>query len=224
MDNLDKLRRFYKAKKKEVDAFLKSCTALGQSGDTCELFKSLCCNLLSPQVDWKRAEEAVEYLNSKNLLFKGDVDSIKTGLEDCGYRFTNKAEYLHEARERFFDEESGKYKIGTGTLVLVYGLRGMDPDEARSELVDRIRIRGMGMKTASHFLRGLGLSQNQLAILDRHILDWLVKFKVIDEIPKSLSNKRYLEVGRKMKNWQSREVPDIPLDVLDWLLWSMKDS
>ena len=79
------------------------------------------------------------------------------------------------------------------------------------------------MKTASHFLRGLGFSHNQLAILDVHILDWLVRFGVIDEVPKYLSNKKYLEIERRMKDWQSKEVPHIPLDALGEVLWRMKD-
>jgi thermostable 8-oxoguanine DNA glycosylase len=102
----------------------------------------------------------------------------------------------------------------------------MNPQEAREVLANRNRgshISGMGKKAASHFLRGLGFSHNQLAILDSRISGWLLKFGVIEEVPKNLPNKRYLEIEKKMKDWQSREITDIPMDALDWLLWKMKD-
>lgn len=166
--------------------------------------------------------EALNDLRRSNLLFDGDVAEIEGLLRDWGFvRAKEKAEYICEARQRFFDEESEQYEISI--VLLVGGLTRMEPVEARSALVDRIQIRGMGMKTASHFLRGLGLSRNQLAILDKRILEWLVRFGVIDEAPKYLSKKRYLEIEKRMKDWQMRKASDIRMDALDWLLWTMKD-
>ena len=75
----------------------------------------------------------------------------------------------------------------------------------------------MGYKEASHFLRNIGFA-DYLAILDRHILKNLKIFGIIEEIPKSLSKKKYLEIEEKMRNL-ANEV-NIPLSHLDLLFWS----
>lgn len=54
----------------------------------------------------------------------------------------------------------------------------------------------MSYKEASHFLRNVGFGEN-IAILDRHILRNLVKLEVIDELPKTLTPKLYLEIEEK---------------------------
>lgn len=78
-------------------------------------------------------------------------------------------------------------------------------------------VKGMGYKEASHFLRNIGFADD-LAILDRHILKNLKIFGIIEEIPKSLSKKKYLEIEEKMRNL-ANEV-NIPLSHLDLLFWS----
>jgi N-glycosylase/DNA lyase len=75
----------------------------------------------------------------------------------------------------------------------------------------------MGYKEASHFLRNIGFADD-LAILDRHILKNLKIFGIIEEIPKSLSKKKYLEIEEKMRNL-ANEV-NIPVSHLDLLFWS----
>ena len=57
-----------------------------------------------------------------------------------------------------------------------------------------------------------------MAILDVHILKNLRVFGIIDEIPKSLTKKRYLELEEKMKIFANQLC--ITLDELDLLLWS----
>ena len=78
-------------------------------------------------------------------------------------------------------------------------------------------IKGFGMKEASHFLRNIGLGDN-LAILDVHILDNLKTLGVIDEIPKNMSDKNYLKIESKLRDF-SRLV-GIPMDELDLVFWS----
>jgi len=77
-------------------------------------------------------------------------------------------------------------------------------------------IKGMSYKEASHFLRNVGFGED-IAILDRHILKNLVKLEVIDELPKTLTPKLYLEIEEKMRNYC--EFVKIPMDEMDLLLW-----
>jgi thermostable 8-oxoguanine DNA glycosylase len=224
MGNLDGFRRYYEEHKDEMDEFLRSCADRGRSGDAKELFKWLCCNLLASQAKWEEAKEAVECLDKENHLFDGDSTSIHSGLKNCGYRSPNnkkKAEWLYEARRRFYDK---KCEIGIVDLVSMLGAAcGNNPFRTRNLLAERSRdnhISGLGMKEASHFLRGLGFSHNQLAILDNRILGELVCFHVIEKKRERLTRKEYLVIERAVKDWAETEIP-IPLDGLDWLLWKM---
>ncbi|MHA2326793.1 MAG: 8-oxoguanine DNA glycosylase, partial [Promethearchaeota archaeon] len=75
-------------------------------------------------------------------------------------------------------------------------------------------IKGIGYKEGSHFLRNIGY--NNLAIIDFHIIDLLVKSHLIEK-PKTLTKKKYLEIeellkliGKKLK---------LNLAELDLYLW-----
>lgn len=222
MGNLDELRQYYERHKQDTEEFLKGCADMGRSSDAKELFRFLCCNQLASRVKWERAEGAVEYLDKKNLLFAGDDASIRGGLKDCGYRFTNRAAWLYGARQRHYDEGC---EIGIVDFVrhMLSVLCDKDPRKARNLLADPNRedhISGLGMKEASHFLRGLGLSHNQLAILDSVVLGQLECFGVIEKKPRSLTKKTYLVIESQVKDWADN-VLGIPLDGLDWLLWKM---
>ena len=81
--------------------------------------------------------------------------------------------------------------------------------EARIFLVNEIK--GIGYKEASHFLRNVGYSD--VAIIDRHILRFMLQEKLISEIPKTISPKKYLEYEKILEQF------NIPLDKLDLILW-----
>lgn len=78
------------------------------------------------------------------------------------------------------------------------------------------KIKGIGFKEASHFLRNIGFGQN-IAILDRHILKNLKLYNVIDVIPDNLSEKKYLEIENKMRGFSKKIGIDI--EHLDFVLW-----
>jgi len=90
--------------------------------------------------------------------------------------------------------------------------KGLTPEGLRAFAKD---IKGVGDKQAGHFLRGLGFEN--FAILDTHVLDKLVELGCIDEKPKSLTHRRYVQIERKMKRW-SQSI-GIPFPHLDLLLW-----
>ena len=79
-------------------------------------------------------------------------------------------------------------------------------------------IKGMGYKEASHFLRNIGFGQD-IAILDRHILRSLKRYGVIDDIPKSLTGRRYFEIEGKMREFSKRL--GLGLVYLDFIFWYM---
>ena len=81
-----------------------------------------------------------------------------------------------------------------------------------------VTVYGLGYKESSHFLRNIG--RKNLVILDRHVLKNMVKYKVLEEIPKSLSKNKYLEIENKFKQLASNN--DISVDELDLLFWSLE--
>ena len=77
-------------------------------------------------------------------------------------------------------------------------------------------VDGIGYKEASHFLRNIGFT-DEITILDRHILKNLSLYGVIEEVPGSLSKKRYLDIEKSMIRFS--EMLNIPVSHLDFILW-----
>ena len=90
--------------------------------------------------------------------------------------------------------------------------------ERRDWLVKEKRIKGLGYKEASHFLRNIGLKG--YAILDKHILRSLAELKIIDDPKPPNTRLGYLTVEEKLKNLANRL--EIDFDELDLVLWSLK--
>lgn len=79
-------------------------------------------------------------------------------------------------------------------------------------------IKGLGYKEASHFLRNIGFTN--LAIIDFHIVDLLIKNGLLNEKPKSLSKKKYIEIEDILK--EIAEDLNLSLGELDLYLWYME--
>ncbi len=92
--------------------------------------------------------------------------------------------------------------------------------ERRDWLVREKRIKGLGYKEASHFLRNIGLKG--YAILDKHILRSLAELGIIDEAKPPNTRLKYLTVENKLKNLAA--LTRIDFDELDLVLWSMKNA
>ena len=90
--------------------------------------------------------------------------------------------------------------------------------ERRDWLVKEKRIKGLGYKEASHFLRNIGLTG--YAILDKHILRSLAELKIIDDPKPPNTRSKYLTIENKLKNLAL--LSGINFDELDLVLWSMK--
>jgi N-glycosylase/DNA lyase len=98
-------------------------------------------------------------------------------------------------------------------------LENPDIRELRDWLAENVH--GYGMKEASHFLRNIGLSNNQIAILDRHILKNLYAHSVIPDT-KIRGKKDYLEKEQAYLDYAKKI--EIPADELDLLWWSLENG
>ena len=93
-----------------------------------------------------------------------------------------------------------------------------DPIERRDWLANEPRVKGLGYKEASHFLRNVGFKG--YAILDKHIVRCLYELGVIDSPKPPTTRGRYLQVESDMRGFAKEA--SINFDELDLLLWSMK--
>lgn len=93
-----------------------------------------------------------------------------------------------------------------------------DAMERRDWLARERRIKGLGYKEASHFLRNIGFSG--YAILDKHILRSLAELGVTESPEPPTTRTRYLETEERFR--QFAHSVQIDFDELDLVLWSMK--
>ncbi len=208
LKNTKELVSFWKSVKKDLESRVSHFESIKKNASDEEIFAELSFCIFTPQSKALSCWQAVKSLDQKNLLLK--ADALKLAKNITGVRFhNNKAKYLVEARNLF--TEKGKIKIKDKILSFENDF------ELRKWLV--ANIKGFGYKEAAHFLRNIGMGQN-LAILDRHILKNLCLFKAIDEVPETLTVKKYLEIEEKM-NIFCKKVK-IPMTHMDLLLWCMQ--
>ncbi len=162
------------------------------------IFYELCFCLLTPGSRAHSCWDAVLRLRAHHFY----RTSLRPTPHLRGVRFhNNKTRYLLEMKPQFSVFQDVRQHCS-------------DPFMLREWLV--AHMNGLGMKEASHFLRNIGY--RGLAILDRHILTNLLRWKVLSRLPKTLTKKRYLAIEQTFL--QFSEKIEIPIDHLDLLFWS----
>lgn len=200
----NEIKEIYSEIKPDIVKRIKEFRKVWQEADNEELFIELSFCLFTPQSGAKQCWKAVNLLLDKNLLFHGTAEEIAEEINIVRFR-NNKSRYLTEAREKFTCE---------GGCIRGCLERNLSELEKREWLV--FNVKGMGYKEASHFLRNIGIGSD-LAILDRHILKNMKLLGVIDEIPKSITGKVYLELEKKLRDYSGE--CEIPMEHLDFVLW-----
>ena len=170
-----------------------------------EVFAEMAFCILTPQSKAKNAWLAITNLVENELLYNGKAEEMVEFLNIVRFK-NNKSRYLVELRELM--TRNGE----------------LQPKKILSEIGDTFEkrkwilknVKGMGLKEANHVLRNLGFGEN-IAILDRHILRNLKALNVIEEIPKSITEKKYYEIEEKMREYS--DFSKIKMDELDLVLW-----
>lgn len=157
-------------------------------------FSELCFCILTANSQAARAIAIQEALGPEKFL-KLSQEELANTIKNFGHRFyNNKAKYIVEAR---------KYK---DIKNIIFNLTGK---QAREWLAKNIK--GIGYKEASHFLRNLGW--HDIAIIDRHILKFMLNNNLINNIPKTITPKIYINFEKILEDI------DPKLDQLDLILW-----
>ncbi len=160
-----------------------------------ELFQELCFCILAANFNAKRAWELQTKL-SEDFLTKSELELKKT-LKENGYRFPSiRSKYIVSARKH------------------IPKLKTVVKNKDREYL---LFFEGVGYKVASHFLRNVGVFD--FAILDFHILDIMEKLNICKR-PKTLTNKKYLELEKEYMNFSFKL--GLEPGVLDLYLWYLE--
>ncbi|HON04762.1 MAG TPA: N-glycosylase/DNA lyase [Candidatus Ratteibacteria bacterium] len=199
-NEIQEIFNVYNRIKPEIEEKIRWFTKTGIELNRTKILNEICFCILTPQSRAEVCWRCIEELNKSKILYSGTKKQIQKYLK--GVRFyRTKAESIIMARSSL-------------QKVINILKKEKDPLKIRQYLVKNIR--GFGMKEATHFLRNIGKSDN-LAILDRHILRKLQRIKVIQEIPTSVSVKKYQEIEKNMQRFANRI--QIPVSHLDFIFW-----
>ncbi len=170
-----------------------------------KVFKELIFCLLTPQSNANRCWKCVLEIERKGLLYKANFEELSKLISAVRFR-NNKARYIIEVQ-------------GKKDEILDYIYKEKDNFNLREFLVDNVK--GMGMKEATHFLRNIGKGED-LAILDRHILKAMIELDLINQLPKTLTKRKYLQLEEILRNFS--EKIGIDMFSLDFVLWHIKSG
>jgi len=202
---VEEFRRTYSLMGDDIESRLSEFRDIWDSGDEHRAMNELLFCILTPQSKAQVCWGTIEDMACTDILLNGNYDEVLKAVSLVRFKY-RKARYLIEARDRF---------IRDGKIRLIEFIRNIgDPLSARDWLVRNIK--GLGYKEASHFLRNIGLGE-RLTILDRHILRNLARAGVIEEVPPSMTDRRYLRIEEKMIGFA--DTIGIPVSHLDLVIW-----
>ena len=174
------------------------------------IFEELAFCIFTANTSAEMGAKAVDAV--RNVLITGTAEDMTRRLEGI-YRFNN-VRPAHIIHTRNYLKNSLNFQLKNKIKSF------KDKEELRNFFALNKDIKGLGMKEASHFLRNIGF--NGYAILDKHIINSLHEFGVIEKNEKPKNSKEYLEIEQKFIDF-SKEI-GIDMDELDLLLWSRKNG
>src|SRR5712691_7425448 len=207
---IESLRLAHSARRAEIRFRLREFRQVWRTGSDARLWEELVYCIFTAGASAKMGLRAVEAV--RPLLKTGEPKAMTRALVAAGaHRFPN-------ARPRYV-VTTRDYLQRSSAMRLRDRLKSFHNSvERRDWLAKEPRIKGLGYKESSHFLRNVGFKG--YAILDKHIVRCLAELSVIDSPKPPATRKAYLETEAHMRSF-ANDI-DIDFDELDLLLWSMK--
>jgi len=165
-------------------------------------FKEFQFCLITPQSNAQKCWEAIEEISRLKRLEHKKISEI-----------LSKKTRFHNTKTKRIMESKKAWKEIKPLLKI------KDSFALRNILAKKVN--GYGLKESSHFLRNIGLSNNRIAILDRHILKNLHNLGLIPEA-KIKSQKQYLEIEQIFLAHAERI--QVKADELDLHWWSQENG
>jgi N-glycosylase/DNA lyase len=207
---IESLHVAHAARRKEVRARLREFRHIWQTASDARLWEEMVYCIFTAGASAKMGLRSVEAL--RPLLAKGQQNEMTRALVAAGaHRFPNaRPAYVVITRDYLQSSFSMRLRERLNSF--------SDPFERRDWLATEPRIKGLGYKEASHYLRNIGFKG--YSILDKHIVRCLAELGVIDS-PKPPANRHcYLETESRMRQFAVEA--GIDFDELDLVLWSIK--
>ena len=198
----------HEARRQEIRARLAEFRQVWEQGADERLWEELVFCIFTAGASARMGLRAIEAV--RPLLMDGDQAEMTQALIGVHRYPAARPGYIVVTRD-YLREDCG--------MRLRERLEGFADHLARRDWLARERrIKGLGYKEASHFLRNIGL--RGYAILDKHILRSLAELGVIESPQPPATRARYLQVEDQLRSF-ARDV-QIDFDELDLVLWSMK--
>ncbi len=205
---IEKIKAAHAERRGEINARLAEFRAVWENETDERLWEEMVFCFFTGGCSARMGLRSVEAV--RPILLSGNQHELANALTGR-HRYPNaRASYIVASRE-FLQKHCD--------LKLRQKLNSFDNDLARRDwLVKEKRIKGLGYKEASHFLRNIGLKG--YAILDKHILRSLAELEIIDDPKPPNTRSKYLTIEEKLK--KLADLTEIDFDELDLVLWSMK--
>ncbi len=205
---IEKIKAAHLERRQEILERLAEFKGVWQTGDDERLWEEMVFCFFTGGCSARMGMRSVEAV--RPILLTGEQHELASALRGR-HRYPNaRAGYVITSRE-FLQEHCN--------LRLREKLESFNDDlERRDWLVKEKRIKGLGYKEASHYLRNIGLKG--YAILDKHILRSLAELGIIETPTPPATRAKYLATEEKLK--QLAKMTEIDFDELDLVLWSMK--
>ena len=207
---LEVVRTAHQRRRQEVRARLREFRQVWKDGSDAQLWEEMVYCIFTAGASARMGQSAV--LAIKPLLKDGTRAAMTRALvKPPAYRFHNvRPKYVVATRDYFRKSISMQLRQALKDL--------RDPFARRDWLATEPRIKGLGYKEASHFLRNVGFKG--YGILDKHIVRCLAELGVIDSAKPPTNRRRYLDTEERMR--QFAQTAGIDFDELDLVLWSIK--
>jgi len=180
-----------------------------EKNDDERIFEELSFCICTANASAEMGLKAVDSI--RDVLIDGNLDEIRRRLKEVGYIYYNKrSEYILYTRNHL----KNMFNFELKNKILSFN----DKNELRKFFVTNIK--GLWYKEASHFLRNIGFKG--YAILDKHVINSLHEFGVLETNNKPKNAKEYLEIEQKLIDF-SKDI-GIGIDELDLVLWSGKNG
>jgi N-glycosylase/DNA lyase len=205
---IENIKKNHRRRRQEIRAKLQEFRDIWASGNDQRLWEEMVYCFFTGGCSAKMGMRSVDAV--RHILLEGDFGELSTALSGV-HRFPfARSRYIVASRD--FLSSSIQLRLHRHLTSLT------DPIERRDWLVKEKRIKGLGYKEASHYLRNIGLSG--YGILDKHILNCLRELELIDDPKPPSTRTKYLATEEKLRELAA--VTKIHFDELDLVLWSMK--
>jgi N-glycosylase/DNA lyase len=207
---IESLHVAHAARRKEIRVRLREFRRVWQTASDARLWEEMVYCIFTAGASAKMGLRSVEAV--RPLLAKGPRQAMTRALVAAGaHRFPNaRPAYVVTTRDYLQSSFSMRLRERLNSF--------RDPFERRDWLATEPRIKGLGYKEASHYLRNVGFKG--YSILDKHIVRCLAELGVIESPKPPANRQRYLETESRMRQFAA--ATGIDFDELDLVLWSMK--